>query len=96
MFSQRLHYSFIFFFLIFFVANRSILPEVFCKKGVLKNFTKFTGKNLYQRPFLKKLQAPATLLKKESLAQVFSCEFCETFKNTFFYRTPLAAASVEP
>ena len=27
---------------------------------------------------------PATLLKKESLAQVFSCEFCQIFKNTFF------------
>ena len=27
-------------------------------------------------------------LKKETLTQVFSCEFCEIFKNTFFYRTP--------
>ena len=27
-------------------------------------------------------------IKKEALAQVFSCEFCETFKNKFFYRTP--------
>ena len=26
-------------------------------------------------------------IKKESLAQVFSCEFCEIFKNTFIYRT---------
>ena len=26
-------------------------------------------------------------------AQVFSCEFCEIFKNTFFCRTPLVAAS---
>ena len=26
--------------------------------------------------------------------QVFSCEFCEIFKNTFFYRTPPVAASV--
>ena len=26
----------------------------------------------------------ATLLKKETLAQVFSCEFCEIFKNAFF------------
>ena len=26
---------------------------------------------------------PATLLKKETLAQVFSCEFCEISKNTF-------------
>ena len=25
----------------------------------------------------------------ETLAQVFSCEFCEISKNTFFYRTPL-------
>ena len=27
---------------------------------------------------------PATLLKKETLAQVFSCKFCEISKNTFF------------
>ena len=26
-------------------------------------------------------------IKKETLAQVFSCEFCEIFKNTYFYRT---------
>ena len=33
-------------------------------------------------------------IEKETLAQVFSCEFWEIFKNTFFYRTPLVAASV--
>ena len=33
-------------------------------------------------------------IKKETLAQVFSFEFCEISKNTFFYRTPLVAASV--
>ena len=27
---------------------------------------------------------PATLAKKETLAQVFSCEFCEISNNTFF------------
>ena len=27
---------------------------------------------------------PYSLIKKEALAQVFSCEFCEIFKNTFF------------
>ena len=32
-------------------------------------------------------------IKKETLVQVFSCEFCEIFKNTFFYRTPLADTS---
>ena len=54
------------------------------KKGVLRNFAKFTGKHLCLRP--------ATLLKK-SLAHVFSCEFCEFFKKNYFYRTPLMAAS---
>ena len=33
-------------------------------------------------------------IKKESLAQVFSCEFCKISKNNFFHRTPLVAASV--
>ena len=33
-------------------------------------------------------------IKGETLAQVFSCEFCEISKNTFFYRAPLVAASV--
>ena len=37
---------------------------------------------------------PATLLKKEALAQVFSCEFWEIFKNTIFYRTPPVITSV--
>ena len=30
---------------------------------------------------------------KETLAQVFSVEFCEISKNTFSYRTPLVATS---
>ena len=34
-----------------------------------------------------------TLFKKKALAQVFSYEFCEIFKNTFFNRTPTVAAS---
>ena len=36
---------------------------------------------------------PATLLRKKTLAQVFSCEFCKIYKKTFYYRTPLVAAS---
>ena len=31
--------------------------------------------------------------KKETLAQVFSREYCAIFKNTFFYRTPPVAPS---
>ena len=32
--------------------------------------------------------------KKETLAHVFSCEFCEFSKNTFLHRSSLVAASV--
>ena len=34
-------------------------------------------------------------IKKEALAQVFSCEFWEISKNTFYHRTPPVAASVD-
>ena len=33
-------------------------------------------------------------IKKESLAQVFSCEFCEISKNTFFAEQLWTTASV--
>ena len=36
---------------------------------------------------------PATSLKTETLAQVFSCEFCEISKNTVLRRTSLVRAS---
>ena len=41
-------------------------PEVFYKKGVLRNFTEFTGKYLCRSLFLNKVAGlrPATLLKK--------------------------------
>ena len=35
-----------------------------------------------------------SFVKKETLAQVFSCEFCEIPKNTFSYRIPPVAASI--
>ena len=52
------------------------------KKSVLRNFAKSTGKQPVPEFFLIKL--PPTSLKKETLAQVFSCEFCEIYKNTLF------------
>ena len=65
-----------------------------CSVNVLRNFSKFTGKHLYQRLFLNKVADLAcNFIKKESLAQVFSGEFCEISKNIFFYRTPHVAAS---
>ena len=59
--------------------NRSSRPEVFRKKGVLRNFAKLTGKHMCQNLFLSKV---ADVIKKETLTQVFSCEFCEISKNT--------------
>ena len=44
--------------------------------------------------FLLKLQAAAcNFIKKETLAQVFSCEFCQIFKNTFVTEHLSATAS---
>ena len=74
--------------------NRSSRPEVFCEKAVLGNFAKFTGKHLCQNLFFNKVAGGAcNFIKKETLAQVFSFEFCEIPKNTFSQRTPLVAAS---
>ena len=58
---------------------------MFCKICVLKNFVKFTGKQLCQSLLFNKLAGlrPVTLLKKR-LWQMFSCEFREIFRNTFF------------
>ena len=53
---------------------RSSHQRCFMKKGVLRNFVKFTGKHLCQSLFF----------NKETLAQVFSCEFYEISKKTFF------------
>ena len=74
---------------------RSSRSDVFCKKSVLRNFVRFTGKHLCQSRFFNKVAGlrPGTLLKKETLVQVLSWEFCEISKNTFFHRTPPAAAS---
>ena len=38
---------------------------------------------------------PRNFVKKGTLAQVLSCEFCEISKNTFSYRTPPVAVSIE-
>ena len=36
----------------------------------------------------------STTLLKKTLTQVFSCEYCEIFKDSFFYRTPLVTPPV--
>ena len=49
---------------LFSLRCRSSHPEVFCRKGILRNFAEFTGKHLCQSLFLIKFIRPATLLKK--------------------------------
>ena len=65
--------------------DRSSRPEVFCKKGVLRNFTKFTQKHLCYSLFFNKVAGlkPATLLKKRPWHRCFSVNFAK------FLRTPL-------
>ena len=43
---------------------------------------------------LRKYKLSGSFIKKETLAQMFSCKFCEISENTFFYRTPPVVASV--
>ena len=56
----------------------------FCKKGVLRNFTKITGKHLCQS------LRPATLLKKRFWHRCFPVNFAK-FLRTPFFRTPPVA-----
>ena len=75
---------------------RSSHPEVFYRKGALRNFAKFTGKHLSQSLFFTKIcrSEACNFIKNETLAQTFSCEFCEISKNTFFTEHLQATASV--
>ena len=75
---------------------RSSRSQMFFKIGVLKNFAIFTGKHLCCNLFFNKVAGLryATLLKKETLSQVFSCEYCNIFKNTYFEEHPRTDASV--
>ena len=55
------------------------------KSTVLKIFAIFTGKHLCCSLFLIKLQAfRHAIYEKETVTQVFSYEYCEIFKNTYF------------
>ena len=64
------------------------------RKGVIRNFAKFTGKHLCQSLFFNKVAGH--VIKKEILAQAFSCEFCKISKNTFFAEHLWATISKNP
>ena len=50
----------------FYGLLRSSRSQMFFKIGVLKNFANFTGKNLHQSLFLRKLQAPRLLCRLQT------------------------------
>ena len=62
---------------------------MFLKIDALKNFVIFTGKHLYSlentcvRVFSIMLQG----WRQETATKVFSCEYCDIFKSSFFHRT---------
>ena len=64
-------------FLILFMSLRSSHQRCSVKKGVLRNFAKFTGKHLCQA-------APATLLKKRLWRRCFPVNFAKFLRTPFF------------
>ena len=67
------------------VNLRSSLLEVFCKKDVLRNFTKFTGKHLFQNLLFNKAAGlrHATLLKKRLWHRCFPMNFTKLQRKPF-------------
>ena len=70
-------------------SERSSRPEVFCTKGVLKNFAKFTGKRLCQSLFFNEATdlRPATLLKKRLWHKRFPVDFAKFLRTSFLQNT---------
>ena len=65
---------------IFTVAGGS-RPEVFCKKGVFRNFTKFTGKHLCQR------SNDCNFIKNRLRFSCFPLNFAKFLKTPFLQNT---------
>ena len=57
-------------------------------------FIKKNVRSSLPKVFCRKGLETCNFIAKETLAQVSSCEYCEFFKNTYCYRTPFVAASV--
>ena len=73
-------YDFIFAVVIYTFYKSYTIEKKPVRKGALRNFAKFTEKHLCQS-----LRHEAcNIIKKETRAQVFPCEFCEISKNLFF------------
>ena len=69
----------------YFANCRIRHPEVLCKKGVLSNFAKFTGKHMSPSLFFNKVAGlrPATLLKKRLWQRCFLVNFAKFLRTPF-------------
>ena len=62
--------------------------EWFFKKGVMRNFSKFTKKHLCRNLFLEKIKLCRFAASfKTRGAQVFSCEYCEIIRTPYLQNT---------
>ena len=67
---------------------RNSCPEVFCKKGVLRNFVKFTERHLCQRLSYKVAGLrPTALLKKRPWHRCFPVNFAKFLEIPFLQNT---------
>ena len=57
------------------------------RKGVLRNFAKFTEKHLYQSLFFNKFAGPATLLKKRLWRRCFPVNVTKFLRTPFLQNT---------
>ena len=73
---------------------RSSRSQIIIKIGVLK-VSQYSQENTCVRVSIDNAAGlqPCNFIK-ETQTQVFSCEYCEIFKNSFFYRAPPVTASV--
>ena len=73
----------------YYIVFRSSHQRCFIKKSVLRNFTKFAGKHLYQSLFFNKVAGlrPATLLRKSLLYICFPVNFVKFLTTPFVQNT---------
>ena len=73
------------------MTTRSSHQRCSARKGVIRNFSKFTGKHLFQVLFYNKVAGPepATLLQTRLWHRCFPMNFEKVSKSTFSLRTPL-------
>ena len=82
-------------FLIYLFHGTEAATRIVLWKKVLLEISQNLQENTRARvSFLIKLQEACNFIKKETLARVFSCEFCQIFKNIFSLRTLPLATSV--